>query len=87
MQVPGIHWWYGTGSHAAEATAGLFTGVPDSLSVYKSIAGTLKDLGATFIFTCAEMRNDEQKAANAFCEPELLVDQVHASFELSSTLR
>ncbi|KAH9549173.1 hypothetical protein CY35_10G005800 [Sphagnum magellanicum] len=75
-KVPGIHWWYGIGSHPAEATAGLFTGVPDSLSVYKSIAVTLKDLGATFIFTCAEMRDNEQKNANAFCEPELLVKQV-----------
>jgi hypothetical protein len=80
MQVPGIHWWYGTPSHAAEATAGLFTGVPDSLSVYESIAGTLKDLG-TFIFTAAEMTDSEQKNANASCEPELLVQQVHASFE------
>ncbi len=82
MQVPGIHWWYGTPSHAAEATAGLFAGDPkNNLSVYNDIAGTLKDLGATFIFTCAEMRNDEQKDANAFCKPELLVKQVHASFE------
>ncbi|CAK9859081.1 unnamed protein product [Sphagnum jensenii] len=76
-KVPGIHWWYDTDSHAAEATAGLFAGDPkDNVYVYRSIADTLKDLGATFIFTCAEMTNAEQKNANASCDPELLVQQV-----------
>lgn len=81
MQVPGIHWWYDTESHAAEATAGLFNGVPNNLSVYKSIADTLEVLDATFIFTCAELSTDDQRKANAFCNPEELVKQVHAFFE------
>ncbi|CAK9193496.1 unnamed protein product [Sphagnum troendelagicum] len=75
-KVPGIHWWYDTESHAAEATAGLFNGVTDNLSVYKSIADTLEVLRATFIFTCAELSNDGQKKANAACDPEKLVKEV-----------
>jgi hypothetical protein len=81
MQVPGIHWWYDTESHAAEATAGLFNGVPDNLSVYKSIAETLKVLGATFIFTCAEVSTPGQEKAKASYDPKKLVEQVHAFFE------
>ncbi|CAK9859079.1 unnamed protein product [Sphagnum jensenii] len=75
-KVPGIDWWYDTANHAAEATAGLFTGVPDNLSVYKSIADTLEILGATFNFTCAELSTDEQRKANASCNPQKLVEQV-----------
>jgi len=81
MQVPGIHWWYDRNSHAAEATAGLFNGVPDNLSVYKSIADTLEVLSATFILTCAELSTAGQQKFNAFCNPEKLVKQVHAFFE------
>ncbi|KAH9549170.1 hypothetical protein CY35_10G005700 [Sphagnum magellanicum] len=75
-KVPGIHWWYDDESHAAEATAGLFNGVPNHLSVYKSIADTLEVLSATFILTCAELTTAGEKYANASCNPEALVEQV-----------
>jgi len=79
MQVPGIHWWYGTLSHAAEATAGFFEGDPKkNLSVYKSIADMLESLEATFIFTCAEMKDDPN---NATGKPGTLVTEVHVCFE------
>jgi len=79
MQVPGIHWYCGTENHAAEATAGLFAGDPqNTLSVYESIAQTLESLKATFIFTCAEMKNDPNIATD---RPQELVEQVHVCFK------
>jgi beta-amylase len=79
MQVPGIYWWYDTKSHAAEATAGLFTG--DGNSVYRSIARMLANNNALFNFTCAEMRNVERIGDNAYCNPEGLFTEVYISFE------
>jgi len=78
MQVPGIYWYCIDPSRAAEATAGLFEGGPDSLSVYESIAGILNNLGATFIFTCVEKEN---AAGDKINKPKTLVDQVHVCFE------
>jgi hypothetical protein len=49
--------------------------------VYKSIADTLEVLGASFILTCAELSTTGQEKANASCDPEKLVEQVHAFFE------
>jgi enoyl-[acyl-carrier-protein] reductase (NADH) len=71
MQVPGIYWYYATESRAAEATAGLFTG--DNPSVYDRIAGMLQEMGATFIFTCAEK---EDAAGNNTDRPRALVQEV-----------
>jgi hypothetical protein len=78
MQVPGIYWYCNEASRAAEATAGLVTGPPDVLSVYRSIAGILNNLGATFIFTCVEKKD---VAGNDTDRPEVLVQQVHLFFE------
>ncbi len=80
MQVPGIHWWDGGPSRAAEATAGLFAADPQKpLSVYEYIAKTLKSLeAATFIFTCAEMKDDPNDKTD---EPQTLVKQVHVYFK------
>ncbi len=78
MQVPGIYWYCNDPSRAAEATAGLFSGGPDNLFVYKSIAGILKNLGATFIFTCVEK---EDNPSNETDKPQVLVEQVHVFFE------
>lgn len=79
LQVPGIHWWYRTESHAAEATAGFFTA--DSRCGYKSIARMFATHNTTFNFTCAEMRTADQPK-EALCDPEALVVQVlFMSFE------
>ncbi|KAH8948977.1 hypothetical protein BDL97_10G006000 [Sphagnum fallax] len=71
-KVPGIHWWYRTESHAAEATAGFFTA--DSRCGYKSIARMFATHNTTFNFTCAEMRTADQPK-EALCDPEALVVQ------------
>jgi hypothetical protein len=78
MQVPGIYWYCGSQSRAAEATAGLSKGGTNSLSVYRSIAEILNNLGATFIFTCVER---EDVAGNNNDRPQLLVQEVHLCFE------
>jgi len=79
MQVPGIHWYFNSPSHAAEATAGLFAGNPeDTLSVYKSITEMLKSVKATLNLTCAEMKDDSNNKTD---EPQELVEQVHVCFE------
>jgi beta-amylase len=84
LQVPGIHWWYRTESHAAEATAGFFTA--DSRCGYKSIARMFAAHNTTFNFTCAEMRTADQPK-EALCDPEALVLQVlFMSFENASQL-
>lgn len=85
MQVPGIHWWHGKSSRAAEATAGLFAGdTQNALSVYDNIAKTLKSLeAATFIFTCAEMKDDP---TNKTDQPQTLVKEVHVYFKRSIAL-
>jgi hypothetical protein len=80
LQVPGIHWWYRTESHAAEATAGFFTA--HSRCGYKSIACMFATHNTTFNFTCAEMRTADQPK-EALCDPEALVLQVlFMSFEI-----
>ncbi|GJN09124.1 hypothetical protein PR202_ga27102 [Eleusine coracana subsp. coracana] len=73
---PGIHWHYGTRSHAAELTAGYYnTRHHDG---YLPIARMLGRHGAVLNFTCVEMRDHEQPQ-DAQCRPEALVQQVAAA--------
>ncbi|KAJ4800552.1 Beta-amylase [Rhynchospora pubera] len=73
VKVAGIHWHYGTRSHAAELTAGYYnTRFRDG---YLPISRMLARHGAVFNFTCLEMRDCEQPA-DACCRPEALVKQV-----------
>ncbi|XP_052149388.1 beta-amylase 2, chloroplastic [Oryza glaberrima] len=76
VKVAGIHWHYGTRSHAAELTAGYYnTRHHDG---YQPIARMLARHGAVLNFTCVEMRNHEQPQ-DAQCRPEELVQQVAAA--------
>nr|XP_010918964.1 beta-amylase 1, chloroplastic [Elaeis guineensis] len=76
VKVAGIHWHYGTRSHAAELTAGYYnTRFRDG---YLPIAQMLGRHGAVFNFTCVEMR-DEEQSGEACCRPEGLVRQVAAA--------
>ncbi|KAH0452042.1 hypothetical protein IEQ34_019341 [Dendrobium chrysotoxum] len=76
VKVAGIHWHYGTRSHAPELTAGYYnTRFHDG---YKPIAEMLGRHGAVLNFTCVEMRNFEQPE-EAMCRPEELVRQVAAA--------
>lgn len=73
VKVAGIHWHYGTRSHAPELTAGYYnTRYRDG---YFPIAQMLARHGAIFNFTCVEMRDHEQPQ-DALCAPEKLVRQV-----------
>nr|GMD70077.1 beta-amylase 1, chloroplastic [Ipomoea batatas] len=73
VKVAGIHWHYGTRSHAPELTAGYYnTRFRDG---YLPIAQMLARHGAIFNFTCVEMRDHEQPQ-HAQCAPEKLVKQV-----------
>lgn len=73
VKVAGIHWHYGTRSHAPELTAGYYnTRYNDG---YLPIAKMLARHGAIFNFTCIEMRDHEQPQ-DALCAPEKLVKQV-----------
>ncbi|KAA8527837.1 hypothetical protein F0562_035294 [Nyssa sinensis] len=73
VKIAGIHWHYGTRSHAPELTAGYYnTRFRDG---YFPIAQMLARHGAIFNFTCIEMRDHEQPQ-DAQCAPEKLVRQV-----------
>ncbi|XP_002974185.2 beta-amylase 1, chloroplastic [Selaginella moellendorffii] len=75
-KVAGIHWHYGTRSHAPELTAGYYnTRFRDG---YLPLARMFGRHGVTFNFTCFEMRDVEQPAA-AQCSPEGLLKQVVAA--------
>ncbi|KAG9143044.1 hypothetical protein Leryth_006304 [Lithospermum erythrorhizon] len=73
VKIAGIHWHYGSRSHAPELTAGYYnTRYRDG---YLPIARMLARYGAIFNFTCIEMRDQEQPQ-DALCAPEKLVRQV-----------
>lgn len=73
VKIAGIHWHYGTRSHAPELTAGYYN--TRSRDGYLPIAQMLARHGAVFNFTCIEMRDHEQPQ-DALCAPEKLVRQV-----------
>jgi beta-amylase len=73
VKVAGIHWHYGTRSHAPELTAGYYN--TRNRDGYLPIAQMLGRHGAVFNFTCIEMRDHEQPQ-DAQCAPEKLVRQV-----------
>lgn len=73
VKVAGIHWHYGTRSHAPELTAGYYN--TRKRDGYLPIAQMLARHGAVFNFTCIEMRDHEQPQ-DALCAPEKLVNQV-----------
>ncbi|PIM98991.1 Beta-amylase [Handroanthus impetiginosus] len=73
VKIAGIHWHYGTRSHAPELTAGYYN--TRSRDGYLPIAQMLARHGAIFNFTCIEMRDHEQPQ-DAQCAPEKLVRQV-----------
>ena len=73
-KLPGVHWWFKTKAHAAEATAGLYN--PAQRNGYAPLLAAFARHGALLDFTCAEMRDGELHAADAACGPEALLSQV-----------
>lgn len=75
VKVAGIHWHYGTSSHAAELTAGYYN--TRHRNGYLPIAHMLARHGAVLNFTCVEKRDhDPKQPQGAQCRPETLVWQV-----------
>lgn len=74
--MSGIHWWYKTASHAAELAAGFYN--PANRDGYAAIAQMLAKHGASFNFTCVELRTLAQAKGypEALADPEGLVWQV-----------
>lgn len=72
-KVAGIHWWYKSGNHAAELTAGYYN--LTERDGYRPIARMLARHRAVLNFTCIEMQDNEQPS-EAGCGPEALVRQV-----------
>ncbi|KAH9317109.1 hypothetical protein KI387_018878 [Taxus chinensis] len=72
-KVAGIHWHYGSKSHAAELTAGYYN--TRQTDGYLPIARLFKKHGVVLNFTCFEMKDYEQPQ-HARCSPEGLLRQV-----------
>ncbi len=73
-KLPGVHWWFKTHAHAAEATAGMYN--PRGRNGYEPLVAAFARHGALLDFTCAEMRDGELRGADAACGPEALLAQV-----------
>lgn len=75
-QIPDVHWWYRTASHAAELTAGFYN--PSNRDGYAEIASTLKKHGATLSFVSGEVQvlNRPDDFSGALGEPEAVAWQV-----------
>lgn len=82
-KVSGIHWHYGTDSHAAELTAGYYntpSAAPGGRDGYLPLAQLFARHGARLTFTCMEMTDREQaQPAGGSSRPEALVAQVAAA--------
>ncbi|PPD66400.1 hypothetical protein GOBAR_DD36725 [Gossypium barbadense] len=87
FQLPGIHWWYKTSSHAAELTAGFYN--PCNRDGYIAIAAMLHKHGAALNFARAELQFLEQREdlQEALANPQGLVWQVlNAAWEACITV-
>lgn len=75
-QLPDVHWWYRTASHAAELTAGFYN--PSNRDGYAAIASTLKKHRATLSFVSGEVQvlNRSDDFSGALGEPEAVAWQV-----------
>uniref|UniRef100_A0A0C9S133 Beta-amylase n=1 Tax=Wollemia nobilis TaxID=56998 RepID=A0A0C9S133_9CONI len=72
-KVAGIHWHYGSRSHAPELTAGYYN--TRETDGYTPVARLFKRYGVVLNFTCFEMKDGEQPQ-HARCSPEGLLKQV-----------
>lgn len=87
VQVPAIHWWYKTASHAAELTAGFYN--PTNQNGYSPVFEVLRKHSVTLKFVCLGLQVSGLENDEALADPEGLSWQVMASFiafELPFTL-
>merc|ERR1711977_184824 len=73
IKLAGVHWWYKSGSHAGELTAGYYN--TRQRNGYRSIMKMLKRHNAVANFTAVEMRDCEQPEY-AKCSPQGLLAQL-----------
>lgn len=73
IKLAGVHWWYKTGSHAAELTAGYYN--TQKRDGYARVFEVLSAHQVSASFTCVEMRDCEHPA-EGLCSPEGLLNQV-----------
>lgn len=78
VQVPAIHWWYKTASHAAELTAGFYN--PTNQNGYSPVFEVLRKHSVTLKFVCLRLQVSGLENDEALADPEGLSWQVMASF-------
>lgn len=73
LKIAGIHWWYGSRSHAAELTAGYYN--TDQRDGYAAVVDMCARHRVNLVLTCVEM-SDSQHPSYAQCGPEGLLRQL-----------
>ncbi|KAK4557348.1 hypothetical protein RGQ29_007204 [Quercus rubra] len=74
VQVPAIHWWYKTASHAAELTAGFYN--PTNQNGYSPVFEVLRKHSVTLKFVCLGLQVSGLENDEALADPEGLSWQV-----------
>lgn len=80
MQVPAVHWWYKTASHAAELTAGFYNST--NQDGYSSVFEVLRKHMVTLKFVCLRAHVSGQENGEALADPEGLSWQVIPTFNV-----
>jgi beta-amylase len=80
-QVAGLHWWWHTRSHAAEATAGYWN--CNGRNGYQPLVAACAQHGLALTLTCVEMC-DSQHPPPALCGPEGLLRTVRPAARLAN---
>jgi len=72
-KVAGLHWLYKTDHHATECAAGYYN--TNHNDAYGNIAAMFKTVGASFDFTCMEIKTGRDDCPPYHSDPEALVYQ------------
>lgn len=77
-QLPGVHWWYKTASHAAELASGFHNS--SNRDGYAPVISMLKKHATILNFTCVEMHifNEHEEVLEAYADPDGLAWQVNS---------
>jgi len=76
-KIAGLHWLYTTAHHGAEICAGYYN--TNHNNAYSDIAQMFKRNGATFDFTCMEIKTGRDVEHPYLSDPEALVKQAAAA--------
>ncbi|EKX32424.1 hypothetical protein GUITHDRAFT_47288, partial [Guillardia theta CCMP2712] len=78
-KIAGLHWLYKTSHHGAECAAGYYN--TNNQDCYSNIARMLRSCGATFDFTCMEIKTGRDDCPPYYSDPEALVWQAKRAAE------